>query len=372
MIQTNRKEIDELLVLLRCALTEQPLPPCDGIDFDRLLTLAKRQQVYTMILPVLEAGGVLDEAQHQAWNNYRLSELTKMVTMDAERRAICAELDKENIAYMFLKGLEIRAYYPLESMRQMSDNDILYDESRRDDLIKLMKKRGYYIGASGGISDDFYKKPYCTFEFHRTLFNPKEAFCPDFNPWQHAVAYAPDSAQRVISREDNYLYALGHTYKHYACVDGCGIRFICDLYLLTHSDDVLDWEYINRELERFGIADFNRTALTLSAAVFEDGELTEDAKALLDFMFEGGVFGAHKVDMQAEIAHYGSKTGYLWHRLFPSKADMCAEYRALRQKPYLLWYYYLYRLIDKYRHNRKYMQRDLDALRKTNKKHEDK
>jgi len=372
MIQTNCKEIDYLLTLLRSALTEQPLPPCEEVDYDRLLALAAKQQVYTMLLPTLVKSGVLSEKQQREWNNYRLSELQKMLTVDAERKAICAELDKLNIAYMFLKGLEIREYYPLVAMRQMSDNDILYDASRRDDLVKVMKKHGYYIGASGGISDDFYKKPFCTFEFHRTLFNPKEPFCPDFDPWQHAEPFGDGSARMVISREDNYLYALGHMYKHYACVDGCGIRFVCDLYLLSHSKDTLDWDYIESELERFGIREFHRTVQTLAAAVFEDGELTDEAKALLDFMFEGGVFGNHIVDMTGELEKYGSKAGYLLHRLFPSSEDMHAEYRTLNDKPYLLWFYYAYRLIDKYRHNRKYMQRDLNALKNTKKKHEDK
>lgn len=372
MIHTNHKEIDYLLRVLCCALKQQPAPADSEVNFDRLLALAERQQVYTTVLPALEAGGVLNEKQKADWNNYRLSELQKTIAVDAERQVICELLDERHIPYMFLKGLEIRQYYPAVLMRQMSDNDILYDEQYRDELVALMKKQGYYVGASGGISDDFYKKPYCTFEFHRTLFNPKEPFCPAFNPWLHASPYGEGSARQVISREDNYLYAIGHMYKHYACVDGCGIRFLCDIYLLTHSEDALDWDFINRELERFGIADFHRTVLTLAQAVFEDGALTQEAKELLDFMFEGGVFGTHVVNMEAEIEKYGSKAGYLLHRIFPPLEDMQAEYRVLQQHPALLPFYYIYRLVDKFRHNRQYMQRDLSALKKTKGKHEDK
>lgn len=372
MIQTGNKEINYLLQLLRCALKEQPAPVNIEVDIQALLRLARRQQVYTTILPALEAGGVLTAEQLSQWNDYRMSELQKLITVNAERDAICHDLDALQIPYMFLKGLEIREYYPKITMRQMSDNDILYDASRRDELMALMKKHGYYLGASGGISDDFYKKPFCTFEFHRTLFNPEEPFCPDFNPMQHATPYGEGSSRMVISREDNYIYAVGHLYKHYYCIDGCGVRFICDLYLLTHSADVLDWDYIQAELSRFGILSFNEIALTLAEAIFEDGVLTDDAKALLDFMLEGGVFGSASYDIDAEVEKYGSKTAFLYHRLFPSKTHMKSEYRALEEKPYLLPYYYGYRLVDKYRHNRKYMQRDIHALKESKKKHEDK
>ncbi len=363
MIKTKNAETDYLLSLLACAIKGERAPESDGVDFDKLLKLADSQQVYTTVLPVLEESGVLSGEQKKEWNNFRLSELKKTITVDSERTIICEELDREKIKYIFLKGLNIREYYPKSSMRQMSDNDILYDETRRDDLCRIMKKHGYYIGASGGISDDFYKKPYSTFEFHRTLFNPEEEFCPEFNPWLNAEPFGEGSSRYVMSREDNYIYAVGHMYKHYYCIDGCGIRFICDLYLLSHSGDKLDWDYINKTLGDFGISDFNKTALELADSVFEDKALTERAGELLDFLFNGGVFGKSSFDIDSEIEKYGSKSGFLLHRIFPPLGDMKREYRTLENKPFLLPAYYVYRLFDKYKHNRKYMKRDIDALK---------
>jgi hypothetical protein len=223
-----------------------------------------------------------------------------------------------------------------------------------------MKKRGYYIGASGGISDDFYKKPYCTFEFHRTLFNPEEEFCPEFDAWENAEK-AQDSFCYNMSREDNFLYALGHMYKHYACVSGCGIRFVCDIYLLS-KDEGLDFGYIRKKLDEFGISDFGDTVSELAASVFEDAEPSDRALGLLEFMFSGGVFGTDRT-AEKSIEKYDTKAGFLLHRIFPPMRDMKREYRALSEKPYLAPFYYIFRLIDKFIHNRKYMKRDLDALR---------
>ncbi len=363
MIKTRNAEIDYLLELLACSIRGEAAPKAQGVDFDRLLKLAERQQIYTAVLPALAESEQLSAGQFKEWNNYRLSELKKTIAVDNERQIICSELENAKIKYMFLKGLIIREYYPKTAMRQMSDNDILYDEAKRDELYEIMKKHGYYLGASGGISDDFYKKPYVTFEFHRTLFNPEEEFCPQFDAWKNAKPEAEGSSRMIMSKEDNYIYALGHMYKHYYCIDGCGVRFVCDIYLLKNSADELNWDYINKTLEDFGISEFHKTVLSLADSIFENKELETDAEKLLDFLFEGGVYGKSSYDIDKEVEKYGSKSKFLMHRIFPSKEEMKAEYRVLGDKPYLLPAYYGYRLIDKYKHNRQYMKRDLDALK---------
>lgn len=364
MLNTHNYETEYLVVLLRCAIRNSPAPePDHAIDTQRLFTLAKKQQVFNTILPVLENIGILSDEELKEWNNYRLSELKKTIVVDNEREKICAQLDEKNIKYMFLKGLEIRSYYPKSSMRQMSDNDILYDKSRRDDLVAIMKKSGFYLGASAGISDDFYKKPFATFEFHRTLFSPEEDFCPDFNPWINSSRVENTSRYR-ISREDNYIYALCHLYKHYHCIDGCGVRFLCDLFLLTHSDDKLDYDYINRTLDSFGVADFNKTALGLAETLFNDGECNEEQQALFDFMIKGSVYGIAKNKVQDTVDDMGgSKIRYLFYRAFPPVQYMKGNYRILEKRPYLLPFYYIKRLFEKSIHSKKYLKSEINQLK---------
>lgn len=146
-----------------------PLPQKE-INHKALFDLANKQQVYNIILPSLQNAGILTAAEESAWNDCRLSELRRTIVVNNERAAICAMLDEAGIKYMFLKGLVIREYYPSSFMRQMSDNDILYDKAMRDKLLKIMKHRGFYLGTASENSDDFYKKPYCSFEMHRDLF----------------------------------------------------------------------------------------------------------------------------------------------------------------------------------------------------------
>ena len=187
MIKTENAEADYLLCLLKCSLLGGDVPlPQKEINHKALFDLANKQQVYNIILPSLQNAGILTAAEESAWNDCRLSELRRTIVVNNERAAICAMLDEAGIKYMFLKGLVIREYYPSSFMRQMSDNDILYDKAMRDKLLKIMKHRGFYLGTASENSDDFYKKPYCSFEMHRDLFFEGSEFCPGLDPWENA------------------------------------------------------------------------------------------------------------------------------------------------------------------------------------------
>lgn len=362
MIKTGIAEIDYLLCLLKCALLGEKAPkPAEGTDHKKLFETANKQQVYNIILPALQEAGVLTADEEAAWNNYRYSELKRTIVVNNERSAICADLDYAGINYMFLKGLVIRDYYPGSFMRQMSDNDILYDKSKREKLLKIMKSHGFYLGTASENSDDFYKKPYCSFEMHRDLFFEGSEFCPGLDPWENAKK--AEGCRYAISREDNYIYALAHMYKHYSCGHGCGVRFLCDMYLLSHSNDELDWDYISGKFAEFGLSEFHSVVLSLADCVFEEKEPQDAEKQLLSKMFDGGVFGKFERNITEEVNNYGGKLGWLKHRLFPEKSEMKAQYKVLEKKPFLLPFYYVYRLFDKYKHNKKVMMNDLKELK---------
>lgn len=70
---------------------------------------------------------------------------------------------------MPLKGLTVRNYYPSPAMREMSDNDILFDKNFEDLIRKFMKKQGYKTKADyRHINCE--KKPCFRFEIHMNLY----------------------------------------------------------------------------------------------------------------------------------------------------------------------------------------------------------
>lgn len=346
------KEVNYLIYLLACALNAKtPQNAPENIDFDALFNLAEKHQIYNMIYPLIQDNTQISAEQKAKWRHSKMVETAKMVTVNNERAEIYKEFEENKIKYMPLKGLILKGYYPKESMRQMSDNDILYDFSKRDILCDIMKKRGYKSIATGENSDDFTMPPYCTFEFHRELFFKEHEFCPEFdNLWDNARQDENSPFMYHMSREDNYIYSICHMYKHYSTA-GCGVRFLADIYVVLKQDnDILDWDYINSQLASYGILDYEKKSRALAFKLFDEKELDDEDISLLETYINFGIYGSGKIKLEKEIlslAEDGSvenaKKKYIFSRLFPSVKKMKADYRVLEKRPYLLPAYYIYR-----------------------------
>jgi len=63
---------------------------------------------------------------------------------------------------------------------------------------------------------------------------------------------------------------------------GMGVRLLLDIYIyMKKFHDSLDWDYIKGELEKLGIADFERESRELAMKVFGGGKLTDEEKKLI-------------------------------------------------------------------------------------------
>lgn len=65
--------------------------------------------------------------------------------MDAERVEIIKFLEEKHIWYMPLKGVILKEFYPEYGLRQMCDNDILFDNDYTDEVRKWFFNRGYEL-----------------------------------------------------------------------------------------------------------------------------------------------------------------------------------------------------------------------------------
>lgn len=366
-MQYSSLESEYLMALLKSALKkESPLPAPDGLDWEGLVSISKKQQVYSIIAAVLDSSN-LPEKQAQELEVYVKNELLRLLSMKNELEELERELQKKQIKFMLLKGSVIRNYYPRQKMRQMSDIDILYDYSKRDTLLKIMKSRGFRLTASCENSDDFFKKPFYTFEWHRELFFEEAEFCPHFDLWKNAKADSQNPYKYYVEETEHFIYTICHMYKHYA-TDGCGVRFLCDIYVLLNYGEKVDLDRAVAELDKIGIKDFALDAICLANAVFDGGELTENQQKMLDFLLSSGVYGNHIVDYSKKLSEFnGSKIRYLFRRIFPNRKKMTADYRQLEKRPYLLPVYYIIRLFTKVKYNSKEAGIELNEIRKINK-----
>lgn len=379
MIKTGDREKDYLLLLLRCAILKQSAPVMQNIDMNRLLKLAKDQQVYSTVLPCLEASQALTDEDRKTWNNYRLTELQKTLVVNHERESILADFDKNGIKYILLKGLTIRELYPETLMRQMSDNDIMITYDSREAAAEIMKAHGYFCSSSTDKSDDYLKEPYTMIELHLELFNHeymKEIFTSDL-VWSTATATNDGTMLYKMKDELAYAFALLHMFKHYI-MEGCGIRFLCDMYLLNKNSQSLDFNYIDDLLQRIqdnptsvliedlpdiSIPYFKSMVDGLALAVFEDRKPTEDQMNLLTDMLNGAVYGKG-VSYGERVSSHGGKLGYVIYRLFPKWCIMKDNYPVLGKLPFLLPFFYVKRIFDRMRYKKSAIKKEIKNIKK--------
>lgn len=362
-MQYATTENEYLAALLKAAIRKESLPsPPTELDWQELVAVSKKQQVYSIIAAVLDPSLLPDE-QAKALSAYTQNELLRLLAMKNELEELEKALQEKQIKFMLLKGSVIRDFYPQQKMRQMSDIDILYDYSKRDALLKIMKSRGFRLTASCENSDDFFKEPFYTFEWHRELFFEEKEFCPHFDLWKNAGADTENPYKYYVEGTEHFIYTICHMFKHYV-TNGCGVRFLCDIYVLMNYGEKIDMNRAISELENIGIKDFALDAVGLANAVFNGGEVTEKQQKMLDFLLSGGVYGSLAVDYSKKLSAFnGSKTKYLFRRLFPEKKKMFADYRQLEKKPYLLPFYYLIRLFTKLKYNSKSAKNELKEIR---------
>lgn len=370
-------ESEYLIKLIKNVINEEEISPApEGMDWKSFIDLAKKQQVYSVIAEALEKLNIPKE-QKQKLTLYSQNELLRMLAMKSEFEEIEQELNEKEIKYMLLKGSVLRQYYPKEKMRQMSDMDILYDNSKADTVSSFMKKRGYALVSSGDHSDDYMKKPFYTFEFHRDLFDEDSDFNPDFSfVWENAKKDELKEYKYNMNCNDLYLHTVTHMYKHYI-LGGFGIRFLCDVYLILKKDSSrLNFDYISRKLNKFGIKQFEEDIKELSIAVFENSKLTAMQIDFLANTMKFGVYGDSDYGVKLYFddfakEHQGEKHllfKYYLKKTFPSADFMKKNYRVLQKHSYLLPLFYIVRIFEKVKYRRKYISNSYNVLKNTQKK----
>ncbi len=288
-----------LIYLLACAVSgivpkSTAMPE---LDIHQLFLLAAKHNVSAAVAVALESMGVHDVEFHKALGKAIYND----ILFKQERSDILAELERECIWHMPLKGILLRNLYPASYMREMVDNDIIIDENRRSDLRRIMLARGYKAVSFNRSNHDIYqKKPIFEFEMHVSLFMLYIADAP--------YRYFAD-VQRLLKKdegndygyhfsdEDFYLYMTVHEYKHYSST-GTGLKALMDSYVfLKAKSGTLDWNYVNDRLREFGLTDFEARRRDLADRLFSFSDinaLPDDEREMLEYYISSGSSGTRK------------------------------------------------------------------------------
>ena len=342
----------DLIELVCCGLHGKTVSAQRLADMDMKCLFALAQAQSLAALAAFALKGQLNQQDLRPWREAEEKSLRKNLLLDLERRRICGWMEQNGIWHMSLKGSVLKDLYPRMEMRQMSDQDILYDGAFRKELRRYMLEQGYEPDSFRDTHHDvYYKPPLYNIELHHKLF---ERCCDlrlvDYyrDVKQRLIPDSPDSLSFHFTDEDFYIYMTAHAYKHYRD-KGVGLRACVDAWVYGQAKgSAMDWGYVQGECARLGIADYERNCRTLAGKLFS-GEpverLSPQELELLRFSFESGTHGTEDGSIRHALKQLqgsdGPVTGrtkghYLLKRLFPDVQWMKQKSKMVRRYPWTL------------------------------------
>ena len=120
------KQEEKVLISLASSIVNQTsadIHAISAVDMDELYRLAEFHQMTALVAAALESAGVTDARLQQE----QAKAIRKNLLLDHDRADIEEALEEAQIWYIPLKGVILKEYYPGIGLRQMSDNDILFD-----------------------------------------------------------------------------------------------------------------------------------------------------------------------------------------------------------------------------------------------------
>lgn len=368
-----RRAIDDVIYLSGCAVNGV-IPDKERIektDPALLYEAAERHMLTALTAYALESAGITDNAFRQA----KAKSIRKVTVMEIERERLIEHLEQEGIWYMSLKGSVIKNLYPSVGLRQMSDNDILFDKEYAEKVREIMLDMGFTCEHFGLDTHDVYhKKPVSNFEMHTSLFSEtfnKEIYDHYRNIKDRLIKDEGNSFGYHFSSSDLYIYLTAHEYKHYT-ISGTGLRSLLDTYMIWKKlGDELDEEYITEECRKLGIADFEQKSRQLALKLFGGGELTDEEREMLEYIVYSGTYGTVRNTIENSVKEKGGgrkgKLRFLRDKLFLPMDVIKAVYPFYYRHKILLPGLFFYRLFKAATIKRKETANTLRILRKTNK-----
>lgn len=390
----SRKTAADILYLAACALHEtrpDPVRICE-MDFVDLYKKSSFHSMTAIVCMGLELGEALTEEYMpgdmvKKWQEAKHKAIRKNMMLDAERQKLFQFMDQKGIWYMPLKGSILKELYPRIGMRQMADQDILFDPAAQRELKQYMDGQGYTVKSVGKGNHDVYEKPpIYNFELHTALFG--EMHHPVWKKYYENVKewLIKDEGNQFgyhFSDEDFYVYLMLHAFKHFQG-SGTGLRSLMDCYVYVwKKGDTLDWEYIEREEEKLQIIDFEKESRILAQKLFNDPEgqggqtaqeLRLKEQELLHYIYGSGTYGTvqNRVSKKLQEQQGDGKPvrritvwKYYWKRLFPDRewflkfCPFCYHHR------WAVPFFCIYRIIRGLTTRRKRLKNEILAVRKT-------
>lgn len=329
----------DLIYLLSCAVNEiaPDKEKVAAMDLERLYQFTEWHTLRAAVHIALRSAGVNNKSFLDAYNKA----VRKNTMLDLEREDIFDTFEQHGIWYLPLKGSILKELYPEIGMREMADNDVLYDSSKQSDVKDIMLAKGYTAESVGITHHDVYMKPpVLNFELHTELFGSAHI--------EPLYQYYADTKRLMLKNENNnygyhlsdedfYVYMTAHEYKHFSG-SGTGIRSLLDCYVYCkNKGEALDWNYITEQCRQLEIADFEQERRQLAVKVFSSEKLpnlTDAEIELLMLYLTAGTYGTFENAIQKKLKDQ-SKLAFWVHSVFIPRKQMNVSVPFTAKSPLL-------------------------------------
>ena len=283
----------------------------------------------------------------------RAMAVRKNLLLDTERETILTHLEENGIWYMPLKGVILKDMYPKLGLRQMSDNDILFDGAYREHIRDYFLSLDYSIEHyNEGFHDVYHKKPIFNYEMHVELYGEKWVALQDYYKGvkNRLIKDGDNGYGYHFTDEDFYIYLALHAYRHFAFSESIGARHLIDVFVYLQKKPNLDFKYIEAELNKLGVWQFDCDCRELVSEIFDKVEtfdickLSDEMRTTLEeFMIN--MFNMSRTGQVDKGIKKKGKFGYMMSRIFPGVKFM-GNYKPIFGHWYMLPIGWVYRAFD--------------------------
>ena len=320
---------------------------CDLVE---LYKFSKKQDMAHIVAYGLKKNNLID-LNSDLWKRYYNKQYSlaqfRVMNLENECKKVCYVFETAVVDYVPLKGAVIRSLYPESWMRVSCDIDILV---RKEQLLSaenvLTEKLGYRKTRDGVIlehhHDNFTSPNGFTLELHLSL-SEKETLAKDYldEVWNNVTLVANYRHQFVMNDEMLYFYHIYHAAHHFK-TGGCGVKAVLDTWLILNGIKEVNPVCLEM-LKKSQLLEFSNAIETVAKKWFS-GVPSDKYIYMEEYILNGGMQGGGNFVAAYQTTTNGNRVKYYIRRAFPSYDLMHKIYPQLKDKKYLLPYYWIKRL----------------------------
>lgn len=380
----EKKTWNQLLELIDFALADGTVPEIEteevweniyrlsqfhkiqSLIFHAVQKLPKEQRPPESILKKIQQAGSL--------------EIARDTVQKAAQMELLTAFEKAGIAVLPLKGFLIKQFYPDTSMRMMADLDILFPVEKEKETEGVLTALGYVCEHKDSHHSVYMRHPFMNIEMHYNMIGNDSLLDAYYdNIWERLELEPGMSYIYRLKWEDFYIFMIAHLAKHFQG-GGSGIRSVIDVQqFLNKMEEKLDWKYINEELRKIELTQFEQHMRNLTAIWFGGEKETEFYAQLREFIQNSGIYGTLK-NLGVQRAVRAGRKGWkgkmqMWlNVIFLPYKEMKMQYPYLLKCPVLLpiaWIQRFFRTIFLRRKKAKRILSSMNAERDVVKAHQE-